>query len=125
MEISKKVLSGTIGNNLLELNFPPLNEHFSNDQQRFLLRLRDSKLKDDALLEEFYQSIIDNYDFGENYLILLFHDAYDVMVKTSDNIKMDESEEVYSYIMCAICPVSLAKPGLSYFEEDKKNQTTS
>ncbi|MBL4934701.1 DUF4317 domain-containing protein [Clostridium sp. YIM B02515] len=117
MEIAKKVLSGTIGNNILELNFP-LNDELINESQISLMQLKSSGLKDDALLDSFYQSIIDNYNFTGNFLILLFHDAYDVITKTTDNSKIDESEEVYEYVLCAICPVSLSEPGLRYFEEE-------
>jgi hypothetical protein len=67
-----------------------------------------------------YKSIIDNFDYPENYLILVFHDVYDVITKTSDNLKLDESEEVYEYVLCAICPVTLSAPGLSYFEDENK-----
>ena len=119
LEIAKKVLSGTIGNNLLELNFP-VNEEYKNDKQSFLMSLKKSKLKDDTLLDSFYKSIIDSYDYTGNFLIHVFHDAYDVITKTRDNLKLDESEEVYEYILCAICPVSLSKPALGYFEEDNK-----
>lgn len=119
LEIAKKVLSGTIGNNLLELNFP-VNEEYKNDKQSFLMSLKKSKLKDDTLLDSFYKSIIDSYDYTGNFLILVFHDAYDVITKTRDNLKLDESEEVYEYILCVICPVSLSKPALGYFEEDNK-----
>ncbi|ENJ9653664.1 DUF4317 domain-containing protein [Clostridium botulinum] len=119
LEIAKKVLSGTIGNNILELNFP-LNENLENEKQLSLVKLKKSQLKDDALLEDFYKSIIDSYDYTGNFLILVFHDAYDVITKTNDNSKIDESEEIYEYILCAICPVSLSDPGLRYFEEEKK-----
>ncbi len=119
LEIAKKVLSGTIGNNILELNFP-LNENLENEKQLSLIKLKKSQLKDDAMLQDFYESIIDSYDYTGNFLILVFHDAYDVITKTTDNAKIDESEEVYEYILCAICPVSLSDPGLRYFEEEKK-----
>ncbi|WP_035291891.1 DUF4317 domain-containing protein [Clostridium sp. KNHs214] len=119
LEIAKKVLSGSIGNNILELNFP-LNENLENEKQLSLIKLKKSQLKDDALLQDFYKSIIDNYDYTGNFLILVFHDAYDVITKTNDNSKIDESEEIYEYILCAICPVSLSDPGLRYFEEEKK-----
>ncbi|MGM9973431.1 MAG: DUF4317 domain-containing protein [Clostridiaceae bacterium] len=119
LEIAKKVMSGTLGNNILELNFP-LGEDLKNEKQYFLLELKSSQLKNDDLLEEFYQSIIDNYSYTGNFLILLYHDAYDVITKTKDDLKLDESEEVYEYILCAICPVSLSAPGLSYFDEDNK-----
>ncbi|MGL5152389.1 MAG: DUF4317 domain-containing protein [Clostridium sp.] len=117
LEIAKKVLSGTIGNNLLELNFP-LNEDLVNEKQVSLMALKNSVLKDDTLLDNFYDSIIDNFDYTGNYLIVVFHDAYDVITKTKDNLKLDESEEVYEYILCAICPVELSKAGLRYFEDE-------
>lgn len=118
LEIAKKTLSGTIGNNLLELNFPLAEE--AGGKQQFLMGLRDSKLKNEALLDSLYQLIIENYDYAGNYLILVFHDAYDVMTKTSDNNKLDESEEVYEYLLCAICPVTLSKAGLGYLEAENR-----
>lgn len=117
LEIAKKVFSGTLGNNLLELEFE-LDKDLKNIKQLELLELKRSRLKDDKILESFYQSIIDNYRYEGNFLILLFHDAYDIITKTTDNMKMDESEDVYEYVVTAICPVSLSKPGLRCFEEE-------
>ena len=117
LEIAKKVLSGTNGNNILKLNFP-LDDNFENERQIALTQLKNSGLKDEDLLDDFYKLIIDHYDYDENYLILLFHDAYDVMIKTTDNQSLDDSDEVYEYILCAICPVSLSKPGLTYCEPE-------
>lgn len=119
LEITKKVLSGTIGNNILRLDFLNDEEGISNKQLSFM-QLKKSKLEDSELLDNFYKSIIDNYDYPENYLILLFHDVYDVITKTTDNLKTDESDEVFEYVLCAICPVSLSAPGLSYYEEENK-----
>lgn len=119
LDIAKKTLSGTVGNNLLELNFP-LEEEEPGGKQQFLMGLRESGLKNEGLLESFYQHIIDTYDYAGNYLILIFHDAYDVMRKTSDNNKLDESEEVYEYLLCAICPVTLSKPALGYLESENR-----
>lgn len=121
-EILRKTLSGTMGKNLLTLEFPLASEETGGSQE-FLLRLRDSKLKDDALLEEFYDKVIENYEYVGNYLILLIHDVYDVPGKTSDGIDMeDASDEVYEYILCCICPVELSKPGLSYNPEENAFQ---
>jgi hypothetical protein len=119
LDIAKKALSGTIGNNLLELEFP-LEEEATGGRQQFLMGLRESKLKNDDLMDTFYDMIIDSYDYVGNYLILIFHDAYDVITKTSDNDKLDESEEVYEYLLCAICPVNLTKPGLGYREDENR-----
>lgn len=100
--------------NLLNLEFP-LKSETEGGTQEFLLRLRDSRLKDDALLEQFYDRIIESYEYVGNYLILLIHDAYDVPGRTRDGIEMeDASDEVYDYILTCICPVNLSKPGLSY-----------
>ena len=119
LEIAKKTLSGTVGNNLLELNFP-IDEENIGGRQLSLMELKKSKLKNDTLLDNFYKSIINSYDYTGNFLILIFHDAYDVMTRTTDNSKLDESEEVYEYLLCAICPVSLSKPGLGYIEDENR-----
>ena len=113
-ELLRKTLSGTLGKNMLNLEFPLVSEEAGSTQE-FLLRLRDSKLKDDSLLDEFYNRIIGSYEYVGNYLILLVHDAYDVPGKTSDGLTMDDaSDTVFEYILCCICPVNLSKPGLSY-----------
>ena len=119
LEIANKALSGTIGNNLLELKFP-IEEEEVGGRQHILMALRASKLEDENLLDTFYDLVIDTYDHAGNYLIVLFHDAHDVMSRTSDNNNLDESEEVYEYLICAICPVDLSKPGLGFLEEEHR-----
>lgn len=119
LEIANKALSGTIGNNLLELKFP-IEEEEVVGRQHILMALRASKLEDENLLDTFYDLVIDTYDHAGNYLIVLFHDAYDVMTRTKDNNNLDESEEVYEYLICAICPVDLSKPGLGFLEEEHR-----
>ncbi len=117
-EIFRKSLSGTPGKNLLNLEFP-LHSEENGGTQNFLLRLRDSKLKDEGLLEMFYDKIIETYEYVGNYLILLVHDVYDVPGRTLDGLDMeDASDEVYEYILCCICPVDLSKPALSYNAEE-------
>lgn len=119
LEIAKKVLSTNVGNNILELDFP-LAEEQPGGHQQFLLGLKKSGLKDAGLLDTFYDTIIEKYNSLGNYLILLYHDVYDVMTKTTDNNKLDESEEVYEYIICAICPMIISKPGLGYNKDENK-----
>lgn len=119
LEIANKALSGTIGNNLLELKFP-IEEEEVGGRQHILMALRASRLEDENLLDTFYDLVIDTYDHAGNYLIVLFHDAYDVMSRTSDNNNLDESEEVYEYLICAICPVDLSKPGLGFLEDEHR-----
>lgn len=113
-ELLRKTLSGTVGKNMLNLEFP-LSSEEEGGTQEFLLHLRDSKLKEDDLLEAFYDKVIASYEYVGNYLILVIHDAYDVPGKTTDGLTMeDASDSVFEYILCCICPVNLSKPGLSY-----------
>lgn len=65
------------------------------------MKLRGSKLQDNAILEEFYDKIIENYDYGENYYIILIHAVYDIPGKSSDGQEMfDASDEIYDHILC-------------------------
>ena len=119
-DIFRKSLSGTIGKNLLNMEFP-LETESEGGTQEFLLKLRNSRLTDDALLEEFYNRVIDSYDYAENYLILLIHAAYDIPGKSTDGNEMfDASDEIYDHILCSICPVNLSKAGLCYNEAENR-----
>lgn len=119
LDIAKKVLSGTLGNNLLELEFP-MEDELEGHYQQYLNGLKQSRLENSELMDVLFSRIIEKYDYVGNYLILLFHDTYDVMVKTSDQNKLDESEEVFEYIICAVCPVELSKAGLGYLADENR-----
>ena len=115
LDIAKKVLSGTFGNNILQLDFKR-----EENKQDFFWKLDKSALKDEELLDEFYDGIIEKYEAQGNYLILIFHDAYDVISKDKNKEELENSDEVYEYILCAICPVELSKANLGYDEEENK-----
>lgn len=119
LEIANKALSGTVGNNLIQLSFPN-EEELEGGAQASLMALKKSKLEVPEVNDAFFDSVIKNYDFVGNYLILVFYDNYDVPTKTTDNMKLDESEEVYEYILCAVCPVKLTKAALGYREEENR-----
>lgn len=111
MDLFKKCLSGALNKTLF--NIKP-NQRTCEE----LHQLKRSKLQDEDMLIEFYQRIIDDYEYVGNYLILVIHDVYDIPGKSSDNLDMeDASDEVYEYIMACICPVSLATPALGYSKE--------
>lgn len=117
LTIFKQTLSGTIGKNLINMEFP-LAQEMPGGTQEFLLKLRNSKLTDDTLIDEFYREIIENYNYGENYYIILIHVAYDIPGKSTDGMEMfDASDEVFEYLLCSICPVHLSKEGLCYNPE--------
>lgn len=114
-DIFKKTMSGTIGKNLVNMEFPIEEEESDEGTQRFMMDLLHSELKDDALIEKFYDKIIETYDYVDNYYIILIHNAYDIPAITTDGFGMeDASEYVYSFLMCSICPIKPSKPGLCY-----------
>ncbi len=118
IDIFRKTLSGSIGKTLLNMEFPTEQETKEDGTQVFLMKLLESKLTDDELLDAFYDKVIENYGYPENYFIILVHDAYDIPKITTDGIEnFDASEYVYDYILCSICPVKLTKPGLCYNAE--------
>ncbi len=114
--IFKGTLSGSIGKNLLNMEFPMEAEQEGGTQE-FLMRLKDSKLEDASLVTEFYDKVIQTYHYDENYYIILVYGAYDVPGQTLDGIENDDaSDYVYDYILCSICPVKLTDAGLAYNE---------
>ncbi len=116
--IFKNTLSGSIGKNLLNMEFP-IEQEREGGTQEFLLRLKSSKLEDETLLEQFYDKVIESYEYPENYYIILIYAAYDVPGKTTDGMENeDASEYVYDYILCSICPVKLTEAGLCYNEKN-------
>ncbi len=123
--IFRSGLSGTIGKNMVNMEFP-LHTEAEGGTQNFLLKLRDSQLKDDALIEEFYDKVIASYDYGENFYIILIHCAYDIPARSSDGLEMDDASDfVYEFIQCSICPVKLSKAGLCYNTEANVIQNRS
>lgn len=119
-DIFRKTLSGSIGKNLLNLDYS-IEKEGRDTPHGILMELRKTKLQDDEILEEFYDNVIENYDYNENYYIILIHGMYDILGKASDGEEMfDASDEVHEFIMCSICPVKLSKAGLSYDAHDNR-----
>ena len=115
----KRVISGAIGKNLIDITFKTA-QVAGSPEHKLLMDLRESKLKDDELLHSFFQKIIDSVTMEGNYLILLGCDSYDVPFKGKDDISSpDSSEETYTYLICAICPVKQTKANLHYVPQEK------
>ena len=118
LALLKKVLSGAADKNRLDLAFRTA-QVADSDEHRLLMKLRDSELQDEEARAQLFQTIIGAVHFEENYLILLAHEKYDVPFKAKDGAMLDDSDHVYSYFVCAICPVKAGKETLSYESEDK------
>lgn len=110
MSIFRRALSGDPGRTLTDVVFRP-DQVMEGEAHKLLMALRDTQLRDEATIGAFYERVIDSLAIEGNYLILLAHDAFDLPAKFADA----ESEEVFHYILCAVCPVRQSKPALSYF----------
>ena len=119
LSLLKKALSGGLGRNLIDVGFTT-QQVAEGEDHRLLRELRDSKLKDPALRRRFYEKVIQSADMGDDsYLILLAHDTYDVPFKSkNDELLEDSSDTVFSYLVCAVCPMREGKPGLGYLPAD-------
>ena len=72
---------------------------------RLLMGMKTCGLKNDAIMDIFYEFISAHYPLGRAYGVFVFHDRYDVPVKAADHERLWESEEMFEYIICAVCPV--------------------
>ena len=124
LSLLKKSLSGTLGRNLIDLVFST-QQVADSEEHRLLMSLRDSKLKDREVRETFYRKVIDSLELEESgYLILLVHDDYDVPRRAKDNTVMrDASDEVFSYLLCCVCPIKERKAELGFFPGDNEFHT--
>lgn len=115
----RRTLSGTLGKNLIDITFQT-SQVADSPEHKLLMGLRESKLEDEELRGELFRKIIDSVVLEGNYLILVGCDSYDVPFKSKDDsTQHDQSEEVYTYILCTICPVKQTKANLHYVPEEK------
>lgn len=131
MAIFKRTLSGTLGQNLVQIDYAAA-QAAASEQHALLQRLRESALRDDEAAEAFFgrviaclqeesvqqdaaQSVREQQE-ANNYLILLMHDGYDVPFRDgNDEADAERSDSVFSYILCGVCPVKQTKSVLSYY----------
>lgn len=113
MKLLKKVLSGTPGKHLLNLEFSV--EDVESAEHALLMRLKDSSMSDDVARAELTEKIINTVDFDEsNFLILMAADTYDVPFKNNFGDDLEDGSEVFSYFLCAVCPVKAPQLELKY-----------
>lgn len=117
LSILKKVLSGSLGTNLLNLEFSNY-EVMGGEKHSLLMTMKNSCLKDENALNSFYEKVIQNIDIEGNFAILLATDKYDIFNYSSEGQKEEDSSEVFTYFICGICPVKPLNSGLCFKEID-------
>lgn len=126
LKLLKKALAGTLGKNLIDIVFTT-KQVMDSEEHKLLTQLRTSKLQDSFAREDFYQKVISSLDMdGQNYLILLAADSYDVPHHGKDGETFEEgSDQVFTYFVCAISPVKDASLALRYDAELRQFHSTS
>ncbi len=115
--IMKKALSGRLKKNLIDINFT-IAQVEESEEHSLLMRMKKSELSDDEAVKAFFKKTADSVSLGENYVILLACDKYDVFSYSSDSEREEDSSEVYTYIVAAVCPVKRTKGALSFHAYD-------
>ena len=114
LTLLKKTLSGTLGKNLIDISFET-RQVIDSEEHSLLMELKNSALHNEDAVQAFFEKIIEVLSLEGQYLILLSHDTYDVPYRGKDGEKLeDASSDVFSYILCSICPVKTTKPALCY-----------
>ena len=117
--VLRKVLSGSIGRNLIDITFKT-SQVAGSPEHQLLMDLRKTQLKDEEKREEFCRKVMESVHLDMNYLILMACDSYDVPFKSKDDaFQSDAGDETYTYLVCAVCPVKETKANLHYVAEEK------
>lgn len=120
LALLRKTLSGTVGKNLVDLTFDT-QQVASGEEHKLLMSLRGSALQDEEAVQALFQHCISTLELAGNYLILLACDTYDVPYRSRDGLRQDDAGgEVFSYLLCSVCPVKPTKPALSYHVQENE-----
>lgn len=125
-ETLKKTLSGSLGKNLTEYAFP--NESYEEGgAQNVFYKVMKSKFEDEEAVDSAIDRIRHNYSCDSVYCIIMAHCTYSVMIKDKNDDITDEGENVYNFIVTALCPMNTNTDGLFYNSDsntiEKKDNT--
>ncbi len=114
LSIVKKCLSGYMGKNLTDIEFST-KQVLESDEHKMLMNIRNSALDDDEAIHSLYDKIISSIETEGNYIILLAEDKYDVISYGVDGEKDNESNQVFTYFICCVCPIKASKSQLGFY----------
>lgn len=109
----KKVLSGTIGKNLTEYEFPK-DAKLEGGMQGFYYEILGSKLENEELNRKLIDTIAEKMEYVSTYAVFAAHCTYSVLKKNKMDELTDDADTNYRFIITAVCPVTLRIDGLVY-----------
>ena len=105
LKLAKEIPFAATNVNLKKYEYPQ-SARKPGSMWQLLMAMNECGLKNDALMDTFYDVVMEHYRADRAYAILVFHDRYDIPAKGSDKERQWESEEVFEYMICAVCPLS-------------------
>lgn len=118
-ETLKKVLNTNVGKAFVEYEFP--NEAYETGKsQDILYKLLKSELKDEQACEDFVNHIANNLIYAGNYVLITAYCCYTVRRKDKNDDFADGEDEIYRYLLTAVCPVTTGSDGFvfDYFNNE-------
>ena len=104
LELAKTVPFSKTNEQLKEYTFPEAAKGKDSIWQ-LLQAMLQCGLKNDALMEVFYEQMADGYPVDHDAAVFVFHGVYDIPLKGKDKESQWESEEVYEFIICTVSPM--------------------
>lgn len=104
LALAKTIPFSETNENLIAYSFSKENQGPGSVWQ-MLEAMKGCELKNDALMETFYELVAEKYQTDKEYAMFIFYDVYDVPLKGTDKERLGESEEVYTYLIGTICPL--------------------
>ncbi len=112
-ETLKKVLNTNVGKSFVEYEFP--NEAYEEGKpQEMLYTLLRSELKDEVLCENFLNHIANNIAYTGPFAVITAYCTYTIRKKDKNDEYADGEDEIYNYLLTAICPVNTGSDGFVF-----------
>ena len=105
LEIAKAIPFARTNDQLREYRFDAADKK-PGTVREMLMALVECGLKNDALLDVFSDVVGEKYHAAGPFAVYLYYGSYDVPLIGTDREWQGESEEVYPFIICAVCRVS-------------------
>lgn len=112
-ETLKKVLNTNVGKSFVEYEFP--NEDYDEGKPQYILySLLKSELKDETVCEDFLNHIANNIAYEGPFAVVTAYCCYTIRKKNKNDEFADGEDEIYRYLLTAICPVNTTTDGFVF-----------
>lgn len=111
--ILKKVLNTNVGKNFIEYEFPN-DAYDEGNSQNILYKLLQSELKDEEAAENFVNHIANHITYTGQFAIITAYCNYTIKKKDKLDEYGEDADEVYRYLLTAVCPVEVSETGFVF-----------